>query len=254
MACRVLIVRAAGSNCEHETAHAWSLAGATCDIEHVAALRDHPGQLNDYQILTIPGGFSYGDDIAAGVVFGQDLKLFLADALRAFVDRGGLILGICNGFQVLSQAGLVPGADLGADAVTLTQNTSGHYEDRWVHLAPDAACAFADDDGLMCVPVAHAEGRLVGRDRDVVSALEERGRIAFRYVDQNGQAGGYPINPNGSVRDIAGLTDETGRVLGLMPHPERHVHLTHHPSWTALPRDRTPDGLRLFRAGVRHFA
>ncbi len=209
--------------------------------------------LSGFQILTIPGGFSYGDDIAAGAVFAQDLTLFLADAVRGFVDGGGLVLGICNGFQVLMRAGLVPGVDVGGGAVTLTQNTSGHFEDRWVHLLPTSGCAFSDGDGMLCLPVAHAEGRLVVRDRDVVGAMEERGRIAFRYVDAEGEPGGYPINPNGSVRDVAGLTDATGRVLGLMPHPERNVHLTHHPGWTRLSRARRPDGLRIFSAAVAHF-
>lgn len=253
MACRVLILRAAGTNCEHETEHAWTLAGATCRIEQVRAFREKPESLSDFQILTIPGGFSYGDDIASGAVFAQDLKLFLADALRKFVEDGGLVLGICNGFQVLVRAGLLPGSDFGGGAVTLARNTSGHYEDRWVYLQPAAHNAFSDDDeGLMYLPVAHAEGRLVVSDRDIVSRLEETRRIAFQYVDAEGHPGAFPINPNGSVREVAGLIDETGRVMGLMPHPERNVHLTHHPSWTRLSRDRRPDGLRIFKAAVSY--
>lgn len=247
----VLIVRAPGTNCELETAFAWESVGARARIEHISVLLDRPGLLEDAQILTLPGGFCYGDDVSAGKILATEMTLFLADALREFVAAGKLVLGICNGFQVLVKTGLLPGGRVADTAVTLAFNTSGRYEDRWVHIAPvGRRCRFVDDDGLLYVPVAHAEGRVLAGDDAGLDRLKDGGHIAFRYVDAEGHPGAYPINPNGSVDDIAGLTDATGQVLGLMPHPERNVHLTHHPHWTRLPRDRRPEGLRLFTAAV----
>ncbi len=248
---RALIVRAPGTNCELETAHAWEAVGAEARIEHINAVLEQPRMLDESQILTFAGGFCYGDDVSAGKILATEVRLYLADALRAYVSAGKLVLGVCNGFQVLVKTGLLPGGELGSSAVTLAFNTSGRYEDRWVHLAPASdRCRFVDDEGLLYAPVAHAEGRVLVRDDDTVAALNDGGHVAFRYVDAEGQPGGYPVNPNGSVDDIAGLTDATGQVLGLMPHPERNAHVTNHPEWTRLQRDRKPEGLRLFAAAV----
>lgn len=248
---RALIVRAPGTNCEIETAFAWERVGAATRIVHVNELVASPRLLETFQILTVPGGFCYGDDVSAGKILATELRLYLADALRAFVARGNLVLGICNGFQVLVKTGLLPGGTLGTSAVTLAFNTSGRYEDRWVHLAPAGdRCRFVDGEGLLYLPVAHAEGRVLARDAGTVAALREGEHVAFRYVDAEGRPGGYPVNPNGSVDDIAGLTDDTGQVLGLMPHPERNIHRTHHPRWTCLPADHKPAGLRLFEAAL----
>lgn len=250
-AVNVLIIRAPGTNCEVETAYAWEQVGARATIMQAGALLDRPAVLEDSQILTIPGGFCYGDDISAGKILATDLTLFLSDALRDFVTAGKLVLGICNGFQVLVKMGLLPGGEMGRSAVTLAFNTSGCYEDRWVHLkACTENCRFVDGDGLLYLPVAHAEGRIVAKDESTMADLESGGQVALRYVDEDGATGDYPINPNGSMGSIAGLTDESGQVLGLMPHPERNVHVTHHPCWTRLSRDREPDGLRLFQAAV----
>ncbi len=249
----VVIVRAPGTNCEIETAYAWELVNAKPSTLHIDQLIADPHALSRAQVLTIPGGFSYGDDLSAGKVFAIDLQLFLADALHAFVDRGGLVLGICNGFQVLVKAGLLPGNVSGVPQVTLAFNTSGHYEDRWVHLAATSKrCWFSEDD-LLYLPVAHAEGRLVTTCDGELNSLAKNQHVAFRYVDENGRPGDFPINPNGCMDSIAGLTDSTGQVLGLMPHPERNIDVTHHPRWTRLPRDRQPDGLRIFQAAVRRF-
>ncbi len=247
----VLIVCAPGTNCEFETAHAWQLAGATTRIVRVDELIADPGLLDGSQILTVPGGFCYGDDIAAGKILAAEMNLFLADALRAFVDAGKLILGVCNGFQVLVKMGLLPGGRLGDVAVTIASNTSGRYEDRWVYIKPSATrCHFIDGDALIYAPIAHAEGRVVTRDEATLADLDREGHVAFTYVDAEGREGPYPVNPNGSMGSIAGLTDKTGQVLGLMPHPERNAHLTNHPRWTRLPKDREPDGLRLFKTAV----
>ncbi len=248
---RVLIVRGPGTNCELETAHVWEQVGARTRTMHINALRDDPTALAESQILTIPGGFCYGDDVSAGKIMAMDLRLFLSDALRDFVSAGKLILGICNGFQVLVKTGLLPGMALGDGRVTLAFNTSGRYEDRWVHLAPvQGRCRFVDGDGPLYMPIAHAEGRIVVKDATTLTTLCDAGHVAFRYVDEHGASGDYPVNPNGSTDHIAALTDDTGQVLGLMPHPERNAHPTHHPLWTQLPKDRTPDGLRLFKTAL----
>ncbi len=276
--CRVLVLRAAGTNCDIETAYAWTLAGATADRVHINALVKEPRMLRDYQVLTVPGGFSYGDDIAAGRIFANQLLHHVAEELEAFRDRGGLILGICNGFQVLVKAGLLP--DLAAAAVpaagaavggakaaaadreprtglprqqaTLTWNDSGRYEDRWVHLkvATDRS-AFLEPGQVLYLPIAHAEGKVLLADEQVRREIHEANLVALQYVDQSGDFGGYPINPNGSTDHIAGLTDPTGRILGLMPHPERFVDPTQHPHWSRLPQPPQPDGRNLFDNAVR---
>ena len=250
MSVRVLVLRAAGANCDLEAVRAWELVGARADRWHIARLLERPATLDDYQVLTIPGGFTYGDDIAAGKILANQLRHHLGDVLRRFVDRGKLVLGICNGFQVLAKCGLLD-AETAEPSVTVTFNDSARFEDRWVHLQVETDhCAFLHAPARLYAPVAHAEGKVVTRDAAALAELKAKGRIALRYVDANGKPGPYPVNPNGSEDHIAGLTDETGRVLGLMPHPERHIHLTNHPLWTRLPRDRQPDGLRLFQHAI----
>lgn len=247
-----MILRTAGTNCDRETACAWSMAGAEPRSVHVRELIARPAILREYGILTIPGGFSYGDDISAGKILAVQLSHHLADAVRAFVADGRLVLGICNGFQVLVKAGLLPGPRGGdGPAVTLTHNDSARFEDRWVHLrsGPEAG-AFLPADVVLAMPVAHGEGKLVARDEAARRELQAGGHVALTYCDRDGEPGAYPVNPNGSEADIAGLTDATGRILGLMPHPERHVHPAHHPEWTRNRRE-TPDGRVLFETAVR---
>lgn len=274
---RVIVLRTAGTNCDAETVHAWELAGAIAERVHVRELIERPKLLDDFAILTVPGGFSYGDDISAGKILATQLIHHLADALTRFVDAGRLVLGICNGFQVLIKAGLLPGplengdgadrasgaagrSDTNAGAsegfaprltVTLTQNDSARFEDRWIRLrSGGAANAFLPADEMLEMPIAHGEGKVVARDVTVGRRIVERGRIALTYCDEHGNPGGYPINPNGSEHDIAGLIDGTGRVLGLMPHPERHVHPTQHPLWTRRSGARA-DGRVIFESAVR---
>jgi len=247
---KVLVLRAAGINCDMETAYAWEVAGAAPEQIHVNRLVEDPQRLEDFQILTIPGGFSYGDDIASGRILANQLTYRLGDGMHRFIDRGGLVLGICNGFQVLVRMGLLPGADCGVPA-TLTLNDSGRYEDRWVRVRTESdRCPFLRPGEVLHLPVAHAEGKIVVEGGAAgVAGLKAAGRVALRYVAHDGGEPSYPENPNGSAGNIAGLTDATGRVLGLMPHPERNIAPTHRPGWTA-DTSTEGDGVRLFRRAV----
>jgi phosphoribosylformylglycinamidine synthase I len=251
---KVLVLRTAGINCDEETVYAWQKAGAGAELIHVDRLREAPSLLTDAQVLTVPGGFSYGDDIAAGRILANQLAHHIADQLRAFLDAGKLMLGICNGFQVLVKAGFLPGGPDREPRVTLAFNDSARFEARWVHLhAVTDRCRFLRQGVTLRLPVAHAEGKVAVSDTTVLRELKDGGHVALRYVDENGQPRPYPINPNGSVDDIAGLTDDTGQVLGLMPHPERYIDRTQHPLWTRRSDQGEPDGLTIFRAAVQHF-
>ncbi|HLJ09644.1 MAG TPA: phosphoribosylformylglycinamidine synthase subunit PurQ [Planctomycetaceae bacterium] len=250
-----VILRAPGTNCDVETAFAFEKCGARAERIHLFRLLERPERLCDFQILCIPGGFSYGDDVGAGTIFGQQLRSRLSDALREFLRADKLALGICNGFQVLMKSGILPGGvedwpprgEAKPDA-TLTWNDNGRYTARWVHLAAGGSrSTFLTGIEHIELPVAHAEGKIVVRDERVLAGWREAGQIALRY--QPGD------NPNGSTADIAGLCDPTGRVLGLMPHPERHIHATQHPQWTRRKLDSEDGaGLTIFRNAVRYFA
>ncbi len=248
---RALILRAPGTNCDDETAVAWSEAGAEAEIWHVARILESPTGLDDFQLLTIPGGFSYGDDLGAGRIFASRIGKALEEALHRFHNRGGLTLGICNGFQVLVRAGLLPGGSL-QGAATLGRNDCGHYEDRWVRLGPTPGrTPFLADGEPMELPVAHGEGKFLTAEPGDLDRLESSGQLVLRYLDASGQpARNYPANPNGSARGVAGVCDPTGRVFGLMPHPERNVLPWHHPRWTRLPTRSEGDGMRIFRNAV----
>jgi phosphoribosylformylglycinamidine synthase len=251
---RALILRAPGANCDQETQFAFEQAGALADRVHIRQLREQPRLLLQYQILAIPGGFTYGDDVAAGKILASQLTHFLADILRQFRGRERLILGICNGFQVLLKAGLLLQPDEDGPLATLAHNESGKFEDRWVHLhAVLDRCVFLKGYTRLQLPVAHAEGRFIIREPWLLRGLEQTGQVVLRYVDADGNPSGYPGNPNGSESGVAGICDATGRVLGLMPHPERHVLPTQHPQWTRLGLAPEADGLRLFRNAVECF-
>ena len=284
---KVLILRAAGTNCDLETGHAWEQAGATAERVHLRRVIEKPDLLADYQIVTIPGGFSYGDDIAAGRIFAAQLRRHLGDRLRGFVERGGLVLGICNGFQILVQAGLLPepttaASDGGPEpqpVCTIAGNDPPGFQDRWVRLqAGQSPCVFTEPGRVYEMPIAHGEGRVTFREGWDLRHVAEQGLIALRYVPTATRSGdpprdvdelcwlgvgagqaesGPPYNPNGSDADIAGLCDPTGRVLGLMPHPERFITATQHPAWTSrddLAADGPGDGLAIFHRAVAHLA
>lgn len=259
---RVLILRAPGTNCDLETAHAFERAGAVCDRLHVNRLLEAPQTLGQFQILCLPGGFSYGDDLGAGRILGSQLRQHLSAAMREFKDAGKLILGICNGFQILMNSGLLLAEDpeRGPPA-TLTWNAGGRFEDRWVTLRTTGSTAifFAGLDTLY-LPIAHAEGRIATRTPQVLAELARNRQIALRYAAPDGSLPDadaplpFPLNPNGAAGNVAGLCDPSGRVCGLMPHPERHIYPTQHPNWTRR-REQPPagDGLRVFQNAVAYF-
>jgi phosphoribosylformylglycinamidine synthase I len=251
---RAIVLRAAGTNCDAETQYAFELAGAKADRVHINRVIEDPGVLDQYHILVFPGGFSYGDDVAAGRILANQVAHHLPEQIRKFIDDGKLVLGICNGFQVLVKTGILPGnGAFRQEDVTIAGNDSGKYEDRWVYLAPQTSrCVFLEPERLIYVPVAHGEGKIITKDYDTLQKLVSEGYVAFKYVDANGEEGPYPINPNGSMASIAGLTDSTGRILGLMPHPERFVRRTQHPHWSRLGEDLDPDGIKIFRNAVRY--
>jgi len=254
---KVLVLRAAGTNCDKETLFAFEQTGATGDLVHINQLRQAPHLLDNYQVLVIPGGFSYGDDISAGKILAVRLRHELGDRLAKFVQDDKLILGICNGFQVLVKTGLLPEPDFKAEfsqKVTLSDNDSGKYEDRWVWLKSfSKKCAFIKPGQLIRIPVAHGEGKFIPRDQETLQQLQSNDQIVFRYVDEKGNPGPFPINPNGSTDDIAGICDPSGRVLGLMPHPERHICSTQSPSWTCDTKKSRPGGIAIFENAVKYF-
>lgn len=256
---RALILRAPGINCERETFDAFARAGATPEYVHVTQLLAAPDCLDRFAILAVPGGFAYGDDISSGRVLAQELKAGLGDRLLRFVDRGGLTLGICNGFQALVRLGLLPCTQHRLEEeVTLTHNLSNHYECRWVTLqTTKSRCVFLPAGLTLRWPAAHGEGRLMAKDAATQRLLVDEGYAAVLYVDAHGQpTERYPANPNGSPLAIAGLTNRSGRVLGIMPHPDRSYLPTHMPQWRrtlqeqgSLPTDG--DGMVVFREMVK---
>jgi phosphoribosylformylglycinamidine synthase I len=257
---RVIILRAPGTNCDHETAFAFEKAGGSARRTHINELLANPGLTRDSQILCIPGGFSYGDDIAAGRILGNQIRHHLGDVLQEFKAAGKLVLGICNGFQVLMRSGLLLPDDDQGEPATLTWNDSTRYQDLWVHLGANAgSCVFLRGVERMYLPVAHAEGKFVPRDQSQLEKLREHQQVVLQYINpEMGKATDsqlpFPANPNGSIANIAGVTDETGRVLGLMPHPERHLERTHHPRWTRGEGRDPGDGFVVFRNAVQYFS
>lgn len=249
-----LILRAPGTNCDVETAHAFQLAGAQTEAHHVRRLLEHPDLLDRFQILCIPGGFSYGDDVSAGRILGNELRRRLSDACLRFKADGKLVLGICNGFQVLMKTGLLDVDDSQGPQATLALNDSGRYEARWVRVAASPGeCVFLQGMESLDLPIAHAEGRFVARDPATFDTLDQAGRLVLRYVTAEGHSPApYPANPNGAMGDVAGVCDTTGRVLGLMPHPERFLDATQHPRWTRGGAERG-EGLAIFDNAVRYF-
>jgi phosphoribosylformylglycinamidine synthase I len=253
-----LILRTAGTNCDKETAHAFELAGASTTFLHINRLVENPRLLDDYQILAVPGGFSYGDDIAAGRILANQITHHLADAFNRFVDAGKPVLGVCNGFQVLVKTALLPGSLAGrtGQTCTLAHNDSGRFIDRWVRLAPRSKkCIWTQDLEPLDLPIAHGEGKFVPADEAVRRALWDNDQVALVYAKpDNSSADGDPAyNPNGSTDDIAGVCDSTGLVFGLMPHPERYVSPLQHPAWTRQkPLPREGAGLRIFQNAVQH--
>jgi phosphoribosylformylglycinamidine synthase I len=255
-----LILRTAGSNCDRETAYAFELAGAATAYLHINQLLTNPNLLHDYQLLAIPGGFSYGDDIAAGRIFANQIRHHLSEAFKRFVEDGKPIIGICNGFQVLVKTDILPGPLAGesGQTATLAHNDAGRFIDRWIHLSEKPGkCIWTTGIGQLDLPIAHGEGKFIPRTQAIRQALADSGQIALVYANPDGSPanGAFPANPNGSIDDIAGICDRTGLVFGLMPHPERYVDPTQHPAWTRQrPLPSEGAGLAVFRNALRHVA
>lgn len=258
---KVIVLRTAGTNCDQETAFAFSHFGAQTDLVHIDQLYKKQVHLKDYHIVALPGGFTYGDDIESGRILANELRFHLGDALTEFIAAGKLVIGICNGFQVLVKAGILPGtaahqretAHPYVQTASLTNNDSGKFEDRWTYLKVQGHSVWTKGlNELVYFPVAHAEGKFIVTP-ETVKTLEENKQIAFRYSSFEGNAPVYPENPNGSISDIAGVTDQTGRILGLMPHPERHFFFTQHPFWTRLSMNgQYGHGAKIFENGVQY--
>ncbi len=257
---KAIILRTAGTNCDYETRYALEKAGADVDLVHVNQLVKDKELLSSYHIFVLPGGFTYGDDIAAGKVLANQLRHHLLDGLTRFVEDGKLVIGICNGFQVLIKMGLLPGingtqpsSNEYRQEFTLTHNDSNKFEDRWVYLKSFSdKSVFIDKDCLLYVPIAHAEGKFVAGDGGELENLGKSGQIIFKYVDKDGNIAKYPWNPNGSLDSIAGICDSTGRVIGMMPHPERYIEPTQHPRWTREGLKAEGDGIAIFRNAVNY--
>jgi phosphoribosylformylglycinamidine synthase len=266
MSAKVMVLSGYGLNCEEETLHAFERSGLSGVIRHINDLIENPGELQDTQILAVPGGFSYGDDTGSGNAFAQKMKLALWEPLKKFVERDTLTIGICNGCQIVANLGLIPpaGHDYGERLVAVTHNLTARYQCRWIDMKVGKTHSpWLEGVETMHVPVAHGEGRFM-MESAILKTLEKNKQVALTYVKPDGGAAGgeFPFNPNGSTADIAGITDESGRVLALMPHPERGMY-----SWQRDDYDRLKDkaqregrdvpeeadGMALFKNAARYF-
>lgn len=264
-AVNVLVLTGYGLNCDHETAYAFELAGASATRVHINSLIDASVDLDDFHIMVFIGGFSWGDDHGAGVVQAVRMKTNIGEKILGFIEDGKAVVGICNGFQTLVNLGLLPGfdGDYTRRQVALTHNDCGNFRDQWVHLAVNQAspCIFTRGIDRAEFPIRHGEGKFVA-DADVLSRLSDSNQVVMRYADADSTpaSGRFPYNPNGSLDDIAGICDPSGRVFGLMPHPEAYNHWTNHPDWTRqkqtmtrggnVSTDTLPVGIRLLKNAV----
>ncbi len=264
-----LVLSGYGLNCEAETAYTFEQAGAVPHRVHINDLIDGTVSLDQFQIMAFIGGFSWGDDHGAGVVQAVRMRTNIGERLQAFIEQGHLVIGICNGFQCLVNLGLLPGTDgdYSSRTVALTYNDCGNFRDDWVHLKVNTAspCVFTKGFEHLEFPIRHGEGKFY-TDPATHQDLVANNQVVLRYAQPDGQParGDFPYNPNGSIDDIAGICDTTGRVFGLMPHPEAYNHWTNHPDWNARKEkakrgllekpDRLTPGVRLFKNAVDYFS
>ncbi len=257
---RVILLRTAGTNCDLETKFAFEYFGALVDAVHVKQVVSGQKKITDYHILVIPGGFSYGDDIASGRILANELKFHLQDDIARFIDQKKIILGICNGFQVLVKAGILAVGERDhlkgfSQNITLMHNDSGRFEDRWVYLKTiSSKCVWTKNlSDKIYLPIAHGEGKFLCQQSTLLKQLNDNDQIVFKYINGDGSSPKYPNNPNGSLDHIAGMSDVSGRILGLMPHPERHFFLTQHPFWTRFKdKKKLGDGAAIFENGINY--
>jgi len=269
---KALILTGFGLNCDYETDYSLKLAGEDSRRIHINELIRGLGErdkisLSEFQILVFGGGFSWADDHGAGVLMAAKLRRHLGPELERFVRDGNLVIGICNGFQALVNLGLLPGFGGQYDKrlVAITYNDSGNFIDAWVNLKvnQDTPCVFTEGISTIELPVRHGEGKLIAEE-NTTTTLFENHQVVMQYASNDGHAAGgeWPYNPNGSVRDIAGICDPTGRVFGLMPHPEAYNHFTNHPDWpkkreilrrsAEMPTTQEGEGIRIFRNAVEY--
>jgi phosphoribosylformylglycinamidine synthase len=270
---RSLVITGYGINCEYETAYASRLAGAEADIVHINDVIDGMYDPGDYQILNFPGGWSYGDDLGSGKAFANKLlyartpKGPLMDQVLRFIDEGKLVIGICNGFQILVKMGLLPAFDKNYSQQTATLFFNDHgFRDSWVHLKinPGSKCVFTKGMETLDAPIRHGEGKFIPGSRQIMDRLWRNGQVVMQYADRfYAPTMQFPANPNGSVDSVAGICDETGRVFGLMPHPEAFNHITNHPHYTRMreeskrknvPLKEDGDGIQIWRNAVEYAA
>jgi phosphoribosylformylglycinamidine synthase len=255
---KTIILYTDGINTDYETKYAMEQAGAEAEVVHLNDLINKEKNLKDYQILFFPGGFSYGDDVMSGKIFAKMLINHFLEDLQKFITADKLVIGICNGFQIIVRLGLLPFRQVGIEQpeAALCQNASGHHEDHWVRMRVNEnnSIFFRGMEGMIIEsPVAHGEGRFVA-PAETMNKLQAKHQIVLRYVDHDGKnTQEYPHNPNGSTNGIAGISDETGRIFGMMPHPERFCKLTNHPNWHSIPQNQKPDGMLILENAVKYF-
>ncbi len=240
----ICILKTDGTNCDQETKYAFERAGGNADIVLMNQLKANPKLLHRYSVLAIPGGFSFGDDIASGVILATELLTHIQQELTEFMQQKKLIIGICNGFQVLVRAGLLPTTELGAQSASLIDNDSGHFECRWVDMVvEESPCIFTKSlqGETVSFQAAHAQGKYIAA-QPVLESIEQQNLVALRYINNS--------NPNGSLNNIAGICDATGRIFGLMPHPERFVSMHQYPNWRR--QKLTPHGLPIFENAIEY--
>lgn len=250
MTLKALVVTGYGINCENESKFCIEKSGGIADIVHVNKILETPKILEKYNMFLIPGGFAFGDDLGSGKVFGNKMKFKIKDHLDEFVKAGKLVCGICNGFQALVKMGLLPTPDF-QQRVSLVGNDSGHFEDRWVILKANtnSPCIYTKGIDHLDVPVRHGEGKFIPKDDSVMKELKENNQVVFQYVDENDNLAGYPYNPNGAVENIAGICDKTGKIFGMMPHPEAFNAPENCPYWIK-GTVKEGYGLRIFKNAV----
>ena len=257
MSVRAIVLTGFGINCDNETESALKRAGAAVSRIHLNDIIADVSRLDTAHIFAVPGGFSFGDDVASGKILANRLRYKLGGVLKTWVDSGKLMIGICNGFQVLVKMGILPLFDgQFAQETTLTHNNSGRFENRWVRLKTDPAtkCVWLKGIEGLPLPVRHGEGKFVPKNDDVLQRLESNGQVVLRYVKPGGAPANreFPWNPNGSTGDIAAICDPSGRILGMMPHPEAFVDHTNHPAWTREDLPEEGAGLQLFRNAIEY--
>lgn len=262
---KVIVISGYGINCEEETKFAFEEAGGKADTVHINDLIKNPKKLSEYKIAAFPGGFAFGDDTGSGVAFANKIKSNIWKEFEKFVRGDNLVIGICNGFQMLVNLGLIPGFgnEFGRREVALVHNESARYINRWVDVKVENSSPWLKEIKSLSVPIAHGEGKLVASD-EVLKKMKNKKMIALKYFPgEMNEFSGLPANPTGTTENIAGLTDETGRIFGLMPHPERAMFFAQRPDWPLMkeklkkegnPIPKEGEGLQIFKNAIDYHA